>query len=140
MKNKLLSKFIKLKDADLKNEAHFKYKQYRNLLSTLLKRSKQSYFTNYFQTNINDLKNTWKGIKKLIFLKRTSNSVPSAVIENNITLSKPKDIANAFNKYFINISSSIQSTIKFSRNKFHDFLHDLENNSFFIKPIDKIEI
>ena len=30
-KNKLLSKFIKLKEADLKNEAYFKYKQYRNL-------------------------------------------------------------------------------------------------------------
>ena len=46
VKNKLLSKFIKLRDVDLKNEAHFKYKQYRNLLSTLLKRSKQSYLTN----------------------------------------------------------------------------------------------
>ena len=97
MKNKLLSKLIKLKDPNLKNEVHFKFKEYRNLLSTLLKRSKQSYFTNYFQTNINDLKNTWKGIKKLISLKRTSNSVPSAVIESNITLTKPKDIANAFN-------------------------------------------
>ena len=51
-------------------------------------------------------------------LKRTSNSVPSAVIENNITLTKPEDIANALNKYFINIPSTIQSTIKFSRNIF----------------------
>ena len=100
---------------------------------------KQSYFTNYFQTNINDLKNTWKGFKKLISLKRTSNSVPSAVIENTVTLTKPKDIANAFNKYFINISSSIQSTTKFSRKKIHDFLPDIEINSFFIKPVDKIE-
>ena len=66
MKNKLLSKLIKLKDANLKNEVRFKFKEYRNLLSTLLKRSKQSYFTNYFQTDINDLKNTWKGIKKRI--------------------------------------------------------------------------
>ena len=140
VKNKLLSKFIKLKDADLKNEAHFKYKQYRNLLSTSLKRSEQSHFANYFQKNINDLKNTWKDIKKVIYLKRTSNSVSSAVIENNITLTKPKDIANAFNKYFINISSSIQSTIKFSRNKFHDFLRDIEVNSFSIKPVDEIEI
>ena len=55
MKNKLLLKIIKLKDADIKNKAHFKYKQYKNRLSTLLKRSKQSYFTNYFSTNINDL-------------------------------------------------------------------------------------
>ena len=56
VKNSLLSKLIKLKDADLKCEVHFRGKQYRNHLSTLLKRSKQSYFTNYFQTNINDLK------------------------------------------------------------------------------------
>ena len=66
--------------------------------------------------------------------------MPSAIIENNITLTKPTYIANAFNKYFINISSSIQSTIKFSSNKFYDFLPDIETNSFFIKPVDKIEI
>ena len=45
-------------------------------------------------------------------------------------LTKPKDIANAFNKYFKNNSSSTQSTIKFSRNKFHDFLPDIELNFF----------
>ena len=56
--NYLLSKFIKLKDAALKSEAHFKHKQYRKLISTLLKRSKHSNFKTYFQTNINDLKNT----------------------------------------------------------------------------------
>ena len=95
-----------MKDADMKNEAHFKYKQYQNILSALLKRSKQSYFTNYFQTDIDDLKNTWKSTKKLISLKRTANSVSSTVIENDITLTKPKDFANAFKKYFINISSS----------------------------------
>ena len=93
MKNKLLSKFIKLKVADLKNEAHFKYKQYRYLFSTLLKGSKQSFFKNYFQTNINDLKNTWKDIKKLVSLKIASKVVSSTVLENNITLIKPKGIA-----------------------------------------------
>ena len=54
-------------------------------------------------TNINDLKNTWKGVKKLIPLKRTSNYLPSAFIENNISLTKPEDIANALNKYSVNI-------------------------------------
>ena len=106
-KSKLIPKFIKMKDADLKDETHVKYKQYRNLLSTLLKRSKQSYFTNYFQTIINDLINTWKGIVKLISLKRISDSMPFVVVENNITLTKPEDIANALNKYFTNISNTI---------------------------------
>ena len=88
----------------------------------------------YFQTNINDLKNTWKGIKKLISLKRTSNFVPSAVIENNFTLIKPEDIANAFNKCFVNISSTIQFTIKFSRNKFHRFL---PRHQFFFHEVSR---
>ena len=39
IKNHLLTKYIKLKDVTLKNEAQIKYKQYRNLLSTLMKES-----------------------------------------------------------------------------------------------------
>ena len=49
-------------------------------------------------------KNTWKDIKKLIPLKRTLNAVPSAVIENDIILTKREEIANAFSKYFVNVS------------------------------------
>ena len=66
MDNHLLTKYIKLKDASLKTEAQIKYKQYRNLLSTLMKVSKRSYFINYFQNNLNDLKSTWKDINKII--------------------------------------------------------------------------
>ena len=73
IKNHLLTKYIKLKDVTLKNEAQIKYKQYRNLLSTLMKESKKSYFTNYFQNNLNHLKSTWKGIKNLISLKELLN-------------------------------------------------------------------
>ena len=57
VKNKLLTKFIKLKEPTLKNEAHTKYKLYRNMLATLLKRSKQTYFSSFFEDHINDLKN-----------------------------------------------------------------------------------
>ena len=45
---------------------------------------------------MNNSKKNWKDIRKLISLKITSNSVPSTVIENNITLTKPKYVANAF--------------------------------------------
>ena len=52
---------------------------------------------------------------------------------------KPEDNSNVFNKYFINMSSMIQSTIKFSKNKFHDFISNININSFFIKPVDKTD-
>ena len=56
VKSKLLKKFIKLKEPTLKNEAHTKYKLYRNMLATLLKRSKRTYFSSFFQNHVNDLK------------------------------------------------------------------------------------
>ena len=49
-----------------------------------MKESKRTYFTNYFQNNLNDLKSTWKGIKKLIFLEELSNIV---LISNIVQLS-----------------------------------------------------
>ena len=44
IKNDLITKYIKLKDVNLKTEAQIKYKQYRNLLSILMKKSKRSNF------------------------------------------------------------------------------------------------
>ena len=41
IKNHLLTQCIKLKDVTLKKEAQIKYKQYRNLFSTLMKESKK---------------------------------------------------------------------------------------------------
>ena len=66
--------------------------------------------------------------------------MPSTVTENKISLTKLEHIADAFNQYFVNISNTIQFTINFSRSKFHDFLPDIDINSFFIKPVDKTDI
>ena len=40
----------------IKQEVHLKYKYYRNLLSTILKKSKQSYCEKFFQNNLNDIR------------------------------------------------------------------------------------
>ena len=47
-KNKLFRNFIDRQDLTQKNEIHIKYKSYRNILSTLMKSSKQNYFTKSF--------------------------------------------------------------------------------------------
>ena len=51
VKNKLLKNFINKKDPILKEELHTNYKKYRNLLSTLMKKSKQAYYVKYFERN-----------------------------------------------------------------------------------------
>ena len=79
VKNKSLKNFINKKDPVLKEEFHTNYKKYRNLLSTLMKKSKQAYYDRYFEKNWKNIKNTWKGIKSLIFLKTVASSIPTAL-------------------------------------------------------------
>ena len=50
-KNKLLIKFINAKHSILKEEIHIEYKNYRNLLSALMKKCKLGYCNKYFETN-----------------------------------------------------------------------------------------
>ena len=55
-KNNLLKKFITAKDPQVKERYHKKYKDYRNMLSTILKQSKTNYYNPYFETNWNNIK------------------------------------------------------------------------------------
>ena len=88
-KNNIYSKFVKCKNKIMK-EFHFSnYKNYRNLLSTLLKRAKEKYFTNFFNENIKDIKKTWKGIKTLVSMKQKNNDIPSLITKDEKYISDP---------------------------------------------------
>ena len=60
VKNGLLRDFFNKKDPILKETFHTKYRKLRNLLSTLMKKGKQTYYDKYFERNWNNMKNTWK--------------------------------------------------------------------------------
>ena len=51
VKNNLPTNFINKKDPILREEYHTNSKKYRNLLSTLMKESKQAYYDRYFEKN-----------------------------------------------------------------------------------------
>ena len=60
------------------------------MLATLVKRSKHTYcssFLIFFQNHIND--------KGIIYLKDSSSTVPSTIVEDNTSLTNPKNIAGA---------------------------------------------
>ena len=73
VKNKLLTNFINKNGPILKEECHTNCKRYRNLLSNLMKKSRQAYYDKYFLKNWKNIKNTWKGIKSLISLKTVAS-------------------------------------------------------------------
>ena len=81
------------------------------MLATLLKRSKHTYFSSFFQNHINDLKNTWKSITRIISWKDSLSTVPTTIIEDDISLTNPKNIAAGI-QFFKNILE-INSLISF---------------------------
>ena len=104
VKNKLQKKFIKKKDPQIKAECHEKYKKYRNLLSTLLKESKQIYYIKYFESNWNNIRSTWKGIKTIISIKNITTTFPHSIEFNNRTITDPTTMSHVFNNCFISIA------------------------------------
>ena len=107
VKNKLITNFINKKDPMLKEERHTNYKKYRNLLSTLIKKSKQAYYDRYFEQTWKTIKNTLKGIKSLTTLKTIASSIPTVLsLGNGDTITNPYDIANTFNNYFASIAET----------------------------------
>ena len=62
--------------------------------------SKRSYFAKYFQNQLIDLKSTQRVIKRLISLKESPNTVPSSIIDNSQSATKPEGKVNTFKKYF----------------------------------------
>ena len=126
------------KDPQVKERYHKEYKDYRNMLSTILKQSKTNYYNHYFETNWNSIKNTGKGIKSILNVKNISADIPKSL--DGTTVSNPKAISSIFNNYFFSIANKIRLNILFSHKHFSDFLKNRSNISFFVSPTDKTEI
>ena len=140
IKNKLFSDFINKKDLTQKTELHIKYKSYRNMLPTLMKKSKQNYFTKFFENNLKNLKNTWKGIKSIISMKSSFSNTPTLLTFQNENIDNPERIANIFNNYFSTIGEKTQAKIKQLHKKYTDYLTNENSDTFFPSPTDKEEI
>ena len=125
-KNNIYSKFVKCKNQKLKEFYHNNYKTYRNLLSTLLKRAKEKYFTKFFNENIKNIKKTWIGIKSLVSMKHKNNDTPSIIRNDEKYINDPIAIANTFNNFFTSIAETVQSKIKFSNKPFRSFFINIK--------------
>ena len=56
---------------------------------------------------IENIKNTWKGIKSLIFLKTVVSHIPTMLPhDSGDTIANSYDIVNTFNNYFASIAET----------------------------------
>ena len=74
-----------------------------------MKRSKQNYYSKCFESNLTNIKNTWKGIKSIISMRSSSSIIPTLLTFQNETIDNPKRIPNIFNNYFSTIGKKTPS-------------------------------
>ena len=82
----------------------------------------------------------WRGIKKIISSNNSNHTFPTAITVNNEAITNPSDIANTFNNYFAKVAIDIQSSIRFSKKKYYDYLPLLNIESLFLTPTDSTEV
>ena len=134
-KNYFYKKFVKTKD----NKFYLLYKSFRDLLNRLIRKSKRSFYKNYFTNNINNIKKIWQGINEISNRKRKTGNDISLNINNKI-VSEPVEVANHINKYYTSIAEKLTKNIKKGKTKFNDYLKFPHEKSFFIKPTCKEEV
>ena len=138
IRNKLYKSYM-----STSNDYYFtKYKIYRNKLKHLILISKKSFYNNYFNTNKDNIKETWKGIKQLITLKKAAYSTPTTLKIGNTKITDTKSIANEFNKYFANVGSNLANAIPVVNTSFEEFLRLCKSpcSSFVLFPVTTHEI
>ena len=108
--------------------------RFKNKIKSLIAKSKSSYFNNYFTRNKANLKKTWNMIKVLISQNLNNKSIKRIIWDNN-EFSNDIDIANAFNQFFCNIGSDLDSYLPDTN--FDPLSYVIRNSttSFFLTPV-----
>ena len=140
IKNKMYKNIIQ---SDVHNEIQYNtlkndFKVYRDMLRRNIKEAKQSYYRRTFTTYKKEIKKTWSLIKDTLQRKENANISDEFKLENR-TITNFEDIANEFNRYFINIGYSLSETIR-SQQHFSDYLNNKTKARFDFVQVNEDEI
>ena len=123
MTNELLTKVVK------KNELYVEWKtteindrnyemiklRFKNHEKEVLKditNAKKNYFNRIFNAYKNDMRKTWRTINETLSRDKISSELPSIFYHNDLELTNPTEIANAFNMHFANIGKNLAAEIE----------------------------
>jgi len=107
-------------------QANEQYKKFRNIYNSTLRASKKMYFDKNFELNRKNPKRTWDLLKEATNLTKSNDKIHKLQL-NNQTITEPKQIANAFNNFFVRVGADISESIIPTKAKAEDFMPVLDN-------------
>ena len=134
-KSCLQKKFSKNKCAANK----LQYVSFRNKLKSQIRKQQRKYYMYEFNKRKSNCKATWSLINKILN-NSTSPQQTDFLIENNILINSPTDIANSFNTYFSTIGVKLANLIPPACPTFESYLPPAPTNSAVFLPTTALEI
>ena len=129
-KKNLHNKLCQAKDSERKEELHRLYKTYKNHVTNLSRRSKESYFKNLFEEIKKNTYKIWQEIKVLININTQTKYAPICLQIKDSIVTDSKVIANEFNNFFNSIATKIDSKIIQTETPFKTHLKIQMKNPF----------
>ena len=126
-----------------KSEIFHEYRAKPNSIVELIKKSKLTFYRNYFSTNSTNLRKVWKGIKGIINVKQKSNDIPSCLTDKEgNTVTNLKKIAGIFCDQYSSVAEEILKKRKYEGDgNFQKYLSERNPNSIVsFEPIKVEEI
>ena len=125
------------------------YNLFRNRVNREIMKSKKTYYVNYFDSNVNNIKKTLEGIKKkFVNLKKSSSKTTQLNIGGKI-VDGDAQLATTFNNCFVNVGPNTENDIpqvpnispsKFLRNRNQfNFIIAKVSNEEILKIINLLE-
>ena len=140
-RDKLHQKLKKVKSQSQRETLEKSYNEYRASLHRNIKTAKRNYERQIFENCKNNSKMIWENINKILGRNVHKVNIPDKINdENGVTLSSLHDIANGFNKYYVNVGPNLAKEIR-SDNLERPPLPSTNNpNSFYFFPTGAEEV
>ena len=117
------------------------YNKYRNILTSLIRKSKLAYYDNVFARARGNISDTWKTINNLLGANTNNKSISKVKIpDTNEETNNLYATANTFNTFFSSIASKLKSNLPILQNlnEFNNF--PSISSSIFLKRASPPEV
>ena len=102
------------------------YNLIRNRINRDIKKSKRQYYAEYFATNVNDMKKTWEGIRKIVNIKKMSPKISQLNIGGKI-IDDDKELATNTENAIPKVPNILPSKFLKNRNQINFVIAHISN-------------
>ena len=106
-----------------------------------LRKSKKSYYNEFFKTNTNNIKKTWEGIRSIININKVKLPSISQIKVKDKIIDNPKKVVEAFNNFLVNVGPNTEKNIPINpKIKPEFYLKNRNQLNFLIAHISNEEV